>query len=224
MQIPQRSVVPCSGLTSWVYGANHAGITAVNGGRRPQGAVSAPWLLYTSSTCFHQCGNRWQTLLLLRLLTEEPLAINFSSQQFLLVELSSSPWQKMDFWIKLPSILPPLNTRFQEITVLLKQFGMEFLRKQPSEIHFLPRPWVIPFHLNCHVCSNWRLLINNVMLTNLALLSLRAFSVTLFSVPSSSSFSTSPSSKLLFNNPYLVPTCCLSVLTQAVFELGIFSW
>ncbi|KAK2820461.1 hypothetical protein Q5P01_023420 [Channa striata] len=32
------------------------------------------------------------------------------------------------------------------------------------------------------------------------------------------------SSKLLFNNPYLVPTCCLSVLTQAVFELEIFSW
>lgn len=92
------------------------------------------------------------------------------------------------------------------------------------EIHFLSRQWIIPSHLNCHVCSNWRPLNNNVMLTNLALLSLRACSVTLSSVPSSSSFSTSSSSKLLFNNPYLVPTCCLSVLTQAVFELGIFSW
>lgn len=28
MQIPLRSVVPCSGLTSWVYGANPAGIFA----------------------------------------------------------------------------------------------------------------------------------------------------------------------------------------------------
>lgn len=49
MQIPQRSVVPCSGLTSWVYGANHAGITAVEpmGGRHPQRAPSSPWLLHT---------------------------------------------------------------------------------------------------------------------------------------------------------------------------------
>lgn len=65
MQIPQRSVVPCSGLTSWVYGANHAGITAVEpmGGRHPQRAPSSPWL-FLAVPLFHQCGNRWQTLLL----------------------------------------------------------------------------------------------------------------------------------------------------------------
>lgn len=71
----------------------------------------------------------------------------------------------------------------------------------------------------CHVCPKRAPVCNFC----LAQISLPGFSVTLFSMPSSS-FSTSSSSKLLSDNLYLVPTCCLSVLTQAVFELGIFSW
>lgn len=77
------------------------------------------------------------------------------------------------------------------MALFLKQFAEEeedgFVKSSVFfEIHFLPRPWVAPFHPDCHVCSNWRLFllffwINNVMLTNLALLcSEGLFSDTLF--------------------------------------------
>lgn len=193
------------------------------GGRHPQRAPSSPWLLHTvplkhSSLRVVTDGKLFCSVLH----TEELPAINSVSAIFL-IYLGPSPVAENGFPNEMTKYLIA-NGNLLEISRC--EFGSTFLPGRPVEIHFLPRLWLIPFHPNCCVCSNWRpffffFINNNVMLKNLALLSLRACSVTLFSVPSSSS---SSSSKLLFDNPYLVPTCCLSVLTQAVFELGIFSW
>lgn len=155
MQIPQRSVVPCSGLTSWVYGANHAGITAVEpmGGRHPQRAPSSPWLLHTvplkhSSLRVVTDGKLFCSVLH----TEELPAINSVSAIFL-IYLGPSPVAENGFPNEMTKYLIA-NGNLLEISRC--EFGSTFLPGRPVEIHFLPRLWLIPFHPNCCVCSNWR--------------------------------------------------------------------
>lgn len=152
MQIPQRSVVPCSGLTSWVYGANHAGITAVvpMGGRHPQRAASSAWLSDTSKTCSISVVTDGK-LFCSFVLTEELPAANSITAIFPHTTPSVPGGRK---WISKRDY----RIFYQKDNILLQhhdflmEFGILFLPSWLLEIHFPSRLWEIPFHTLCRVC------------------------------------------------------------------------
>lgn len=139
MQIPQRSVVPCSGLTSWVYGANHAGITAVvpMGGRHPQWAASFSLIMIiTISLLKNTVSIRVETdgklfFSLLRFYRgasccKTPLAAIFF---FLPPHWTrfKAQWQKMDFLSKINKYFISTNVSRCKITASpLVSFGITF--------------------------------------------------------------------------------------------------